>query len=149
MGNALRVLVWTVVATCACLIVAADICEITDSVAQKKEVLRLANVAQEATLLQARHVARMEETLGIYAMELVQTQEQIQLLEKSLETSVLQVQSLVSDNSKLEAELDSTSAKVKALEDELLRAREALDTAVARVKELEAELDSENNQDVN
>jgi hypothetical protein len=76
----------------------------------------------------------MEETLTSAAKDMLQMQQQVQLLEKSLETSVLQVQGLIDDNSKLEAELDANSVKVKALEDELLRTQKDLE---AKIKELE------------
>jgi chromosome segregation ATPase len=76
----------------------------------------------------------MEDTLTGYNQELLQKQQQLQLLERSLETATLQLQGLVDDNSKLEAELDSTSTRLKELEDKLLRTQEAL---TDKIKELE------------
>jgi septal ring factor EnvC (AmiA/AmiB activator) len=134
MGNFVRVLIYAAFATGLSFLVAADMCQITDTIAQKKEFIRLANASQAVSLLQAQHVACMEKTLTNYSQEMAQQAKQVQLLEESLETATVQLQGLILDNSKLEAELDSTSAKIAALEDELLRAREAL---AAKIKELE------------
>jgi hypothetical protein len=128
-----RTLFWALMATAFCLILAADVCQVSKSLAQKDAMVLIAD-SQDILLLQAKHVTRMEETLTSAAKDMLQMQQQVQLLEKSLETSVLQVQGLIDDNSKLEAELDANSVKVKALEDELLRTQKDLE---AKIKELE------------
>jgi len=131
--STVRTIFWALIATSFCLILAADVCQVSKSLAQK-DAMVLVSDSQDILRLQVKHVARMEETLTNATKDMLQMQQQVQLLEKSLETSVLQVQSLIDDNSKLEAELDSNSAKVKALEDELLKTQADL---AAKIKELE------------
>lgn len=138
MGNFLRVLMYAAFATGIALLFTADVCQITDSVAHKQEVIRLANTTQETSLLQAKHVASMEDAITRYRQEMGHKDRQLQLLEKALETATLQVQGLVNDNSKLEAELDVTATELKATINELLRTKETLADKLKELEELKS-----------